>query len=232
MDPIAGTSSTWRSVQHPLRDLESALLGIAAQPPSSLLEDLERDAFGLARVVDRVLTDPTAELLILMDQLEELFTLVDDDERDRSLELIRAAVEAPGQSRPSRRHAPRGLLRPATVRARVRRAARGTDRGDHADVTRAVRACDRRAGGAGRPRGRIWPRRGDGDRRCGATRRAAPPAISRSRSSPTSLMAGSPSIVTGGSAGSREPLPVVQSSSTERWMPRDGTPAISCSSGW
>ena len=106
--------------QHPLRDLESALLGIAAQPPSSLLEDLERDAFGLARVVDRVLTDPTAVLLILMDQLEELFTLVDDDERLRSLELIRTAVEAPGQSRPSRRHAPCGLLRPTTVRARVR----------------------------------------------------------------------------------------------------------------
>ena len=83
--------------QHPLRDLESALLGIAVEPPSSLLEDLERDGFGLARAVDRVLSDPNAELLILMDQLEELFTIVDDaDERGRLLELVRTAVEAPG----------------------------------------------------------------------------------------------------------------------------------------
>jgi ABC-type glycerol-3-phosphate transport system substrate-binding protein len=44
-----------------------------------------------------VLPDPDAELLIVLDQLEEVFTLVDDDdERSRVLESVRAAVEAPG----------------------------------------------------------------------------------------------------------------------------------------
>ncbi len=82
---------------HPLRELESALLSIAIQPPPSLLDDLERDELGLARAVDRVLPDPDAELLIVLDQLEEVFTLVEDDsERSLVLESVRAAVEAPG----------------------------------------------------------------------------------------------------------------------------------------
>jgi DNA-binding SARP family transcriptional activator/ABC-type glycerol-3-phosphate transport system substrate-binding protein len=81
---------------HPLRELESALLGIAIQPPPSLLDELERDELGLARAVDRVLPDPDAELLIVLDQLEEVFTLVEDDsERSLVLESVRAAVEAP-----------------------------------------------------------------------------------------------------------------------------------------
>jgi DNA-binding SARP family transcriptional activator/ABC-type glycerol-3-phosphate transport system substrate-binding protein len=82
---------------HPLRELESALLGIAVTPPPSLLQELERDEFGLARAAALVLPDGEAELLIVLDQLEELFTLVDDDaERAHVLESIRAAVEAPG----------------------------------------------------------------------------------------------------------------------------------------
>ncbi len=82
---------------HPLRELESALLGIAIQPPPSLLDELERDELGLAHAVDRVLPDPDAELLIVLDQLEEVFTLVEDDsERSLVLESVRAAVEAPG----------------------------------------------------------------------------------------------------------------------------------------
>ena len=82
---------------HPLRELESALLGIAIQPPPSLLDELERDELGLARAVDRVLPDPNAELFIVLDQLEEVFTLVEDDsERSLVLESVRAAVEAPG----------------------------------------------------------------------------------------------------------------------------------------
>ena len=82
---------------HPMRQLESALLGIAVDPPPSLLEELERDELGLVRAVDRVLPDPNADLLIVLDQLEEVFTLVDDDaERSRFLDALRAAAEAPG----------------------------------------------------------------------------------------------------------------------------------------
>jgi serine/threonine protein kinase/ABC-type glycerol-3-phosphate transport system substrate-binding protein len=81
--------------RHPLRELEAALLGIAVEPPPSLVEELERDELGLAHAVERVLPDPEAELLIVLDQLDEAFTLVDDAERAQLLEIVRAAVEAP-----------------------------------------------------------------------------------------------------------------------------------------
>jgi serine/threonine protein kinase/DNA-binding SARP family transcriptional activator/ABC-type glycerol-3-phosphate transport system substrate-binding protein len=82
---------------NPLRELESALLGIAVTPPPSLLDELEQDEFGLARAAEVVLPDADAELLIVLDQLEEIFTLVDDDDaRAHVLQSLRAAVEAPG----------------------------------------------------------------------------------------------------------------------------------------
>ena len=82
---------------HPLRELESALLGVGVNPPPSLLDELERDERGLIRAVDRILPEPDAELLIVLDQLEELFTLVDSDaERAHLLESIQAATSDPG----------------------------------------------------------------------------------------------------------------------------------------
>jgi WD40 repeat protein/DNA-binding SARP family transcriptional activator len=82
---------------HPLRELESALLGVAVEPPPSLLDDLESDTLGLFHAADRVLPDPDAELVIVLDQLEELFTLVEsEDERRHVLESIRAAADEPG----------------------------------------------------------------------------------------------------------------------------------------
>ncbi len=80
----------------PLRELERALLGVGVDPPPSLLDDLERDESGLVRAVDRLLPDPDAELLIVLDQLEELFTMVDSDaERTHVLESIRVAASDP-----------------------------------------------------------------------------------------------------------------------------------------
>jgi WD40 repeat protein/DNA-binding SARP family transcriptional activator len=80
----------------PLRELETALLSVAVDPPPSLLDELERDELGLARVVDRLLPDPDAELLIVIDQLEEIFTMVDSEaERMHVLETIRATVSDP-----------------------------------------------------------------------------------------------------------------------------------------
>ena len=81
---------------HPMRELEAALLGVSVEPPPSLLEDLERDELGLARAVDRLLPDPEAELLIVVDQLEEIFTMVEDEaERVHALESIRMATADP-----------------------------------------------------------------------------------------------------------------------------------------
>jgi serine/threonine protein kinase/WD40 repeat protein len=82
---------------HPLRELESALLGLAVSPPPSLLDELEGDTRGLLRAVDRILPDPDAELLIVLDQLEEVFTLIEDeDERFHILESLRAAATEAG----------------------------------------------------------------------------------------------------------------------------------------
>jgi WD40 repeat protein/serine/threonine protein kinase len=80
----------------PFRELESALLGVSVEPPPSLLEDLRGDPRGLVRAADRVLPDPDSELLVVLDQLEEVFTLVeDDDERARLLESLEAAALDP-----------------------------------------------------------------------------------------------------------------------------------------
>jgi serine/threonine protein kinase/ABC-type glycerol-3-phosphate transport system substrate-binding protein len=97
---IAG-SERWFVVEahpgpHPFRELETALTGIAVEPPPSLMDELERDELGLLRVVDRVLPDPNAELLIVLDQLEEVFTLVTDEgERAHLLASLRASVLDP-----------------------------------------------------------------------------------------------------------------------------------------
>jgi WD40 repeat protein/DNA-binding SARP family transcriptional activator len=82
---------------HPLRELESALLALAIEPPPSLLDMLEGDTLGLLRAAERILPDPDADLVIVLDQLEEVFTLVDDeDERLHVLECLRAAATSPG----------------------------------------------------------------------------------------------------------------------------------------
>jgi WD40 repeat protein/serine/threonine protein kinase len=79
----------------PFRELEAALLSISIDPPPSLLDDLRGDPLGLVRAADRVLPDPDAQLLIVVDQLEEVFTLVDHDERGLLLESLRAAALEP-----------------------------------------------------------------------------------------------------------------------------------------
>ena len=85
--------------RHPMREIETALLGVAVEPPPSLMEVLETDELGLVRAIDRVLPDPGAELVMVVDQLEEIFTLVEDDlERAHVLGSLRAAALEP-QSR-------------------------------------------------------------------------------------------------------------------------------------
>ena len=65
---------------HPLEELEAALLRVAVNPPPSLIEQLRADERGLARAVKRVLPgDETSELVLLIDQFEELFTMVPDE---------------------------------------------------------------------------------------------------------------------------------------------------------
>jgi WD40 repeat protein/serine/threonine protein kinase len=67
---------------HPLEELELALWPVAVDPPPSLVEPMQRDIRGMLRTIRRVLPDEEdAQLLLVIDQFEELFTLVDDEER-------------------------------------------------------------------------------------------------------------------------------------------------------
>lgn len=71
---------------HPFEELEAALLRAAPNPPPSLLEQLQSDERGLVRVAKRLLP-ADCELVLLIDQFEELFTLTAD-------EAVRAAFIA------------------------------------------------------------------------------------------------------------------------------------------
>jgi WD40 repeat protein len=81
---------------YPLEELEAALLRVAANPPASLMEQLERDTHGLLRAVKRVLPADDSVLVLVIDQLEEVFTLVDDEDgRAHFLSSVAAAANDP-----------------------------------------------------------------------------------------------------------------------------------------
>ncbi len=79
---------------HPLEELEAALLRVAVNPPASLIEQFQKDHRGLIRAVRRSLpVDPAVELVLVIDQFEELFTLLQDEaERVSFLGLLVAAI--------------------------------------------------------------------------------------------------------------------------------------------
>lgn len=80
---------------YPLEELEAALLRVLDTPPAALLEQLERDETGLLRAVKQLLADDT-ELVLVVDQLEEVFTLVEDEaRRTQFLALLERAVTDP-----------------------------------------------------------------------------------------------------------------------------------------
>jgi serine/threonine protein kinase len=65
---------------HPWEELETALLRIAINPPPTLLSQLQADNRGLLRAVQRILpSDPEVELVLVIDQFEELFAIVEDE---------------------------------------------------------------------------------------------------------------------------------------------------------
>ena len=80
---------------HPLDELEVALTQIAVSQAHNLREHLERDRRGLLRAAQLVLPDD-GDLLLLIDQFEEVFTLVEDEAvRMHFLDLIHEAVTEP-----------------------------------------------------------------------------------------------------------------------------------------
>jgi len=84
-----------------LEELEAALLHVAVNPPPSLIEPLQKDERGLIRTVKRILppdqeSHRPSELLLLVDQFEELFTLVTDEAaRTHFIDSLVTAVTDP-----------------------------------------------------------------------------------------------------------------------------------------
>ena len=79
----------------PMAELEAALLGVATRSASEIprmLRDAPSCAVGLAEAI----LPPGVELLLIVDQFEELFTLTaDDGERRRFIDLLACLVEDP-----------------------------------------------------------------------------------------------------------------------------------------
>jgi WD40 repeat protein/class 3 adenylate cyclase len=81
---------------HPLDGLEAALLRASPDPPPSLIEQLERDEHGVHRAVLRLLPSDGSELVLVIDQFEEVFTLVEDEAvRTHFLGSLEAAATDP-----------------------------------------------------------------------------------------------------------------------------------------
>lgn len=85
----------------PFEELEAALLRVASRRPDDLLGILRSGPDGLLRAVKQILPPGEGELLLVIDQFEELFTLVDSEE-DRQLlldALVALADDARGRAR-------------------------------------------------------------------------------------------------------------------------------------
>ena len=80
---------------NPMYELELALRAVTIKDQAGILDLLQRDAYGLARTTRLILPEDQA-LLLVIDQFEEIFTLVQDSAQARFfMDLIYAAVTDP-----------------------------------------------------------------------------------------------------------------------------------------
>ena len=79
---------------HPIEELEASLLGIATMDMPGLFDQLAQNERGLVRAVKRLLPGDSSHLVLIIDQFEEVFTLVEDEQlRKHFLDLILAAIQ-------------------------------------------------------------------------------------------------------------------------------------------
>jgi DNA-binding SARP family transcriptional activator/DNA-binding beta-propeller fold protein YncE/energy-coupling factor transporter ATP-binding protein EcfA2 len=84
---------------HPYQALEMALLQVASQPVTGLRDQMQADEQGIDRAIRRVLPEADSQLVLVIDQFEELFTLTEgEDEREAFLDGLCAAADD-GQAR-------------------------------------------------------------------------------------------------------------------------------------
>ncbi len=94
-------SERWFVVQmtpgvRPLDELEVGLLRVAAGRPGDLRAQLERNEHGLLRAAELILPRDGSELVLVIDQFEELFTLTHEESaRKHFLDILSAAVLDP-----------------------------------------------------------------------------------------------------------------------------------------
>ncbi|HWH27821.1 MAG TPA: WD40 repeat domain-containing protein [Mycobacteriales bacterium] len=94
-------SDTWFPAEmhpgaHPFEELATVLTRVATTPQPGLAGTLRGGRTGLTDAVAGVLPDGDSTLLLVVDQFEEVFTLVeDDDERRRFLDVLAAAATDP-----------------------------------------------------------------------------------------------------------------------------------------
>jgi DNA-binding SARP family transcriptional activator/tRNA A-37 threonylcarbamoyl transferase component Bud32/WD40 repeat protein len=96
---IAG-SDTWFVTTmipgpRPFDELEAALNRIAVAPTAGLAETMSATPRGITRAVNSTVPDETSELLLVIDQFEELFTLADEASRAAFLDGLVTAVTDP-----------------------------------------------------------------------------------------------------------------------------------------
>jgi ABC-type sugar transport system substrate-binding protein/DNA-binding CsgD family transcriptional regulator len=81
---------------HPLQALEIGLRRLASGREANLIDSLRRDERGLLSAGSIVVPELDRELLLIVDQFEEIFALVEDqEERRRFLQLIHTAITDP-----------------------------------------------------------------------------------------------------------------------------------------
>jgi WD40 repeat protein/DNA-binding SARP family transcriptional activator/tRNA A-37 threonylcarbamoyl transferase component Bud32 len=82
--------------EDPLEELAITLRDVAVDPPADLLAPLQYDERGLANVLERILpyddNGETPQLLLLIDQFEELFTLTESQTREHFIDILLAAL--------------------------------------------------------------------------------------------------------------------------------------------
>lgn len=120
--------TTMRPGDRPFEELERALLRIAPRPPGPLAEVMRSGDRGVGRAIAQAVPDEDAQVVVVIDQFEELFTLAQQEERrdfldglisalkeSRSRLRIVLTIRADFWDRPLRHPALAALLESATV---------------------------------------------------------------------------------------------------------------------
>lgn len=87
--------STMMPGADPMRSLEGAILKVASRASIKLMQTISQDSYDITQVLSSALPED-GEMLLMIDQFEELFTLVTDEEKRRNfLHIIYQGLIAP-----------------------------------------------------------------------------------------------------------------------------------------